>query len=153
MNKAEYQIRPLTIGDYDRLYELWLTIKDFRIRTVDDSKEGIARFIERNSGLSVAAIADGRLIGSILCGHDGRQGCFYHVCVREDYRCRGVGTAMVRFCTEALAAQEITKVKLIAFTENDLGNTFWHSLGWTKREDLNYYDIILNEENKHLYVP
>jgi ribosomal protein S18 acetylase RimI-like enzyme len=152
MEKEKYELRPLTIEDYDQLHALWLTIKGFRIRTVDDSREGVERFLKRNAGFSVAAIAEGRLVGSILCGHDGRQGCFYHVCVSEAYRCRGVGTAMVHYCMEALRACGISKVKLIAFTANDLGNTFWHALGWTKREDLNYYDITLNEANQHWYV-
>jgi ribosomal protein S18 acetylase RimI-like enzyme len=152
MKNEAYHLRPLTIDDYDQLRTLWLTIKGFRIRTVDDSREGVARFLERNPLTSVAAIADKSLVGSILCGHDGRQGCFYHVCVDVSYRCQGVGTAMVQYCMDALAAQGITKVKLIAFTANDLGNTFWHALGWTKREDLFYYDITLNEDNVHLYV-
>ena len=40
-----------------------------------------------------------------------------------------------------------SKVSLIAFTRNDIGNMFWRTIGWTKREDLNYYDFVLNEKN------
>ena len=43
--------------------------------------------------------------------------------------------------------EKISKVSLIAFTQNDIGNAFWRKIGWTKREDLNYYDFVLNEEN------
>ena len=46
-----------------------------------------------------------------------------------------------------LEKEKISKVSLIAFTKNDIGNAFWKEIGWTKREDLNYYDFTLNEEN------
>ena len=87
------------------------------------------------------------MVGSILCGHDGRRGCLYHVCVHEDYRRRGIGKAMVVRAMEALKAEQISKVSLIAFTKNDIGNAFWNTIGWTERLDLNYYDFVLNTEN------
>ena len=88
-----------------------------------------------------------RSVGSILCGHDGRRGCLYHVCVREDCRMQGIGKSMVVYCMDALEREHISKVSLIAFTKNDIGNAFWKGIGWTKREDLNYYDFVLNREN------
>ena len=71
----------MTIDDYDRVAALWAGIKGFGIRSIDDSREGIERFLRRNPNTSVVAEMDGKLVGSILCGHDGRQGCLYHVCV------------------------------------------------------------------------
>ena len=103
--------------------------------------------MKRNPTTSVVAVEDGKVVGSILCGHDGRRGCLYHVCVHEDYRRRGVGKAMVVRAMEALKAEQISKVSLIAFTKNDIGNAFWNTIGWTERLDLNYYDFVLNTEN------
>ena len=76
----------MTIDDYDQVYALWSGIKGFGIRAVDDSQEGISRFLQRNPGLSVVAEDNKAIIGSILCGHDGRRGTLYHVCVAENYR-------------------------------------------------------------------
>ena len=140
-------IRTMTIEDYEGVYALWMTIKGFAIRSIDDSAEGVERFLKRNPDTSVVAVAGGKIVGSILCGHDGRRGCLYHVCVREDYRMRGIGKSMVVRCMEALEREHISKVSLIAFTQNDIGNAFWKEIGWTKREDLNYYDFVLNKEN------
>ncbi len=140
-------IREMKIEDYEGVHNLWMTIKGFGIRSVDDSKEGVERFLNRNPGLSVVAQEDGKIVGCILCGHDGRRGCLYHVCVREDYRMHGIGRSMVVHCMERLKEEKINKVSLIAFTKNDIGNAFWKEIGWTKREDLNYYDFTLNEEN------
>lgn len=139
--------RVMTIDDYDEVYSLWMSIKGFGIRSVDDSREGVAAFLKRNPLTSVVDIEDGKIVGAILCGHDGRRGCLYHVCVAEGYRMRGIGKAMVVFCMNALKKESINKVSLIAFTKNDIGNAFWNQIGWTRREDLNYYDFTLNTEN------
>ena len=140
-------VRIMTIEDYEGVYALWKKIKGFGIRSIDDSKEGVARFLKRNPTTSVVAEKDGRIVGSILCGHDGRRGCLYHVCVDEDYRRHGIGKRMVVFAMKALKEEKINKVSLIAFTENDIGNAFWNTIGWTERLDLTYYDFTLNEEN------
>ena len=87
-------VRSMQIEDYDQVYALWMTIHGFSIRTIDDSREGVERFLKRNPGISVVAEMDGRVVGAILCGHDGRRGCLYHVCVHEDYRMHGIGRAM-----------------------------------------------------------
>lgn len=140
-------IRAMTIDDYEEVYALWMSIKGFAMRSLDDSRDGVARFLKRNPDASVVAVADGKVVGSILCGYDGRRGCLYHVCVREDYRRQGIGKAMVVYCMKALEKEAISKVSLIAFTQNDIGNAFWKEIGWTKREDLNYYDFVLNDKN------
>ena len=93
------------------------------------------------------AVKEGKIVGSILCGHDGRQGSLYHVCVDEAYRRHGIGKDMVVHSMKALQEEKINKVCLIAFAQNNVGNAFWNTIGWTERLDVNYYDFILNEEN------
>ena len=126
-------IRVMKMEDYDQVYALWSRIHGFGLRSVE-------------------AEEDGRIVGAILCGHDGRRGCLYHVCVDEGYRMRGIGKAMVVAAMEALKAEKINKVSLIAFTRNDIGNAFWKEIGWTKRQDLNYYDFTLNEANITAFI-
>lgn len=146
------KIREMKIEDYDNVFALWKTIQGFGIRSVDDSRDGIGRFLKWNPGLSVVAEEDGKIVGAILCGSDGRRGCLYHVCVHRDYRRQGIGKSMVVRCMEALKELQINKVSLIAFTRNDIGNAFWKEIGWTKREDLNYYDFTLNEKNITAFI-
>lgn len=145
-------IREMKIEDYDNVFALWKTIKGFGIRSVDDSREGIERFLKWNPGLSVVAEVEGTIVGAILCGSDGRRGCLYHVCVHKDFRRQGIGKSMVVWCMEKLKGLQINKVSLIAFTQNDVGNAFWKEIGWTKREDLNYYDFTLNEKNITAFI-
>ena len=140
-------IRTLELEDYEQVYKLWTEIKGFGIRSIDDSREGVERFLKRNPTTSVVAVQNGRIIGNILCGHDGRTGFFYHVCVAREYRKHGIGCRMVRQAIEALEREGVSKVSLIAFKQNLVGNAFWQGIGWTEREDLNYYDFVLNDAN------
>ncbi len=143
----DFKIREMQMEDYANVYRLWMGIKGFGIRSIDDSKEGVERFLRRNPTTSIVAETDRGIVGAILCGHDGRRGCFYHVCVEEGYRKHGIGKAMAVAAMKALQAERINKVCLIAFADNEVGNQFWKSVGWTFRQDLNYYDFTLNEEN------
>ena len=153
MTAKDIQIRPMTMEDYEEVFNMWQSISGFGIRSWDDSKEGIERFIARNPGLSVVALHDGRIIGGILCGHDGRRGCLYHVCVRQEYRMLGIGQDMVECCKAALRKEGINKINLIAFKSNAIGNKFWQKLNWKHREDCNYYEENLNPENVTNFVP
>lgn len=149
----DYTIRPMTIEDYEEVYALWTHIRGFGIRSIDDSKEDIARFLERNPNTSAVAVCDDKIVGNILCGHDGRQGSFYHVCVAKEYRRRGIATRMAVFCMRALQDAGINKITLIAFSENEGGNAFWRKIGWTSRsDDVNYYEFVLNENNITKFV-
>lgn len=142
----EVLLQPMTIDDYEEVRALWMTISGFGIRALDDSREDIDRFIRRNPTTSVVARVDGRIVGSILCGSDGRQGALYHVCVAKPWRRHGIGTMMVAYCMRELSSMGINKVSLIAFRRNDVGNAFWKNIGWTQ-SDVNYYEFILNENN------
>ena len=153
MEVQELIIREMRIEDFEEVHNLWMEIHGFGIRSIDDSKEGVERFIKRNPTTSMVAVADDIIVGAILCGHDGRRGCLYHVCVQENFRKHGIGQKLVNACLEALKAEKISKVNLIAFKKNDVGNHFWQGLEWTFREDVNYYECILNEENKTEYNP
>lgn len=144
-------IRPMKIEDYDSVFALWSGIEGFAIRAVDDSREGVERFLRRNPTTSVVAEENGIIIGSILCGHDGRTGCFYHVCVEKNHRNRGVATKMSSLALEECRKEGVSKVSLVAFSNNQVGNACWHELGWIEREDLNYYDFILNKDNLITY--
>ncbi len=153
MDTQKWKIRVMQPADYEKVYGLWTGIHGFGIRSLDDSAEGVTRFLKRNPTTCMVAVSGDEIVGAILCGHDGRRGCLYHVCVREDHREHGIGQALVAACLEALAAEQISRVNLIAFCSNEIGNRFWQGLGWSFREDVNYYEYVLNEKNITTYNP
>ena len=138
-------IRTMSIADYDAVYALWMSCKNMGFNNLDDSREGIARLLKRNPTTSFVAVEDDRLAGVILSGQDGRRGYIYHMAVAEDFRRRGVATALLDRCLEALRAEGINKVALLVFRYNDVGNAFWENQGFTERTDVAYRNRELVE--------
>ena len=142
----EYAIRPVRIEDYDALLELWHSAEQSRraLNPVDDSREGIARYLRRNPDTCFAATVDGRIVGVILSGHDGRRGIIHHLCVRPDCRRRGIASRLVARAEEALRSEGIRKIFGLVFKDNDTANAFWERQGYSLRTNLNYRNKSLN---------
>ena len=139
-------IRVMKISGYDAVYALWMSCRNMGFNNLDDSREGVARFLARNPATSFVAVSDGgELEGIILAGHDGRRGYIYHMSVREDCRRRGIGSALVQASLEALKAEGINKAALLVFRRNGTGNAFWERQGFTVREDVAYRNRELTE--------
>lgn len=131
-------IRTMTPEDYDRVWALWMSCKNMGFNDLDDSREGIARFLRRNPTTSFVAEEEAAIVGVILAGQDGRRGYIYHMSVGEAYRRRGIGTQLVARCLDALKAEGINKVALLVFNRNEAGNAFWERQGFFRREDVAY---------------
>jgi ribosomal protein S18 acetylase RimI-like enzyme len=131
-------IRKMTSDDYDGLYALWMSTPGMGLNTTDDSREGITKYLMRNPTTSFVAECDGEIVGCILCGHDGRRGYIYHTAVKASERGRGIGSALLERAMNALASEKITKVALVVFTRNEIGDRFWENRGFIQRNDLVY---------------
>ena len=145
-------IRQVVIEDYDAIFELWNSTEQSRraLNPVDDSREGIARYLKRNPTTCFLAEEqeDGgktQVAGVILTGHDGRRAIIHHMCVRPDCRRQGIAHRLVQQAEEALRAEGITKIFGLVFKENEGGNAFWEKEGYTVRTNLNYRNKSLNE--------
>jgi ribosomal protein S18 acetylase RimI-like enzyme len=131
-------IRPMTLGDYDAVYALWLATPGMGLNSTDDSREGIEAYLRRNPNTCFVAVSGGALAGVILCGHDGRRGYIHHTAVALGERNRGVGRALVEKALDALRDEGITKAALVCFRDNVIGNAFWEAIGFGRRDDLVY---------------
>lgn len=138
-------LRTLCIDDYDRVYALWLSCAGMGLNSVDDSREGIAKYLRRNPSTSFVAEENGAIVGAILSGHDGRRGYISHTAVHPDHRGKRIGAQLVDAALAALKAEGITKVALVAFSRNEAGNAFWEKMGFTQRTDLIYRNRTLIE--------
>ena len=130
--------RIMTPDDYQAVFDLWLHTPGMGLNTTDDSEEGITRYLRRNPTTSFVAEEDGRIVGVIMAGHDGRRGFIHHTAVRPEYRGRHVAEQLVGQAMRALEKEQIHKTALVVFTENRPGNGFWEHMGFTAREDLVY---------------
>ena len=144
----EYNIKSVTIDDYDSIFELWNSTEQTRraLNPIDDSREGIERYLKRNPDTCFAAVADDKIIGVILSGHDGRRGIIHHLCVHPDYRRMGIAGKLVSCAEEALQKEGIQKVFGLVFKDNRMANDFWESQGYTARTNLYYRNKSMNEK-------
>ena len=131
-------IRPMTIADYDGVYDLWISTPGMGLNTTDDSREGIARYLRRNPTTCFVAEEAGHIVGVIIAGHDGRRGFIYHTAVRPECRKQGIATQLVEHAMAALEKEGIHKAALVVFERNALGNAFWERIGFEERTDLVY---------------
>lgn len=145
-------IRVMTVDDYEALFDLWVNTPNMGLRSLDDSREGIERFLRRNPTTSFAAYEEGRLTGAILCGHDGRRGYIYHTVVLPEYRRQGIASALIEKAVQALREEGITRVCLNVMETNEQGKDFWIGRGWEKKDFLGFYSkSITDRENLPLF--
>ncbi|PRT72437.1 GNAT family N-acetyltransferase [Streptococcus anginosus] len=138
-------IREMIEADYDQVYQLWLSCAGMGLNDLDDSKEGIARFLQRNPQTCLVAVENQTIIGAILAGSDGRRAYIYHIAVHPNYRRRGIARQLVETVLTVLDDLRIHKVALVVFKRNTEGNQFWERLGFSVREDLIYHNQARTE--------
>ena len=138
-------IRKIKIEDYDNVYDLWMSCVGMGLNNLDDSKEGIDKFIQRNPDTCLVAEKDSQIIGVIMVGNDGRRGYIYHTAVRPNYRRMGIAGKLVDEAMNELSALGINKAALVVFDRNSAGNAFWKTQGFTVRDDLIYRNKALTE--------
>lgn len=123
-------IDPMTIEDYDAVLRFWQDVPELKVSPEFDTRERIGAYLARNPGLSMVARDGGRVVGALLCGHDGRRGSLYHVAVAPDSRGRGIARAMVERALAGLKAQGIGTAFLFVRTDNADAAAFWTHVGW-----------------------
>ena len=135
MEDKSLYIQPMNIKDYFEIYEMWSNIPGIELSEAD-SEGSIARYIERNPNLSYIYYKDNRIVGTILCGHDGRRGFIHHTCVLPEYRGQSIGKILVEKSLEELRNCGIEKCHIFVFHDNEVGHEFWSKMGWEKRSDV-----------------
>ena len=139
----EYKV--MTASDYDGVYELWMNTPGMGINSTDDSREGVEKYIKRNPATSFVALVEGKVVGAILAGHDGRRGFIQHIAVLSEFRKHGIASTLVDKAMNALEEEGIHKVALLAFKKNELGNSFWEKMEFITREDVYYRNKSIHE--------
>ena len=140
-------ITKMTIDDYEDAFKLWSNTEGMGLRSLDDSRNGIESFLQRNPNTNFVCKDGNELIGVILSGHDGRRGYIYHAVVSPKYQNKGIGKMLVKEVIVSLDNEGIKKVALVVFSNNQKGNNFWESLGFINRKDLNYRNLAIDTTN------
>ena len=132
------KIRKMKLTDYDAVYALWRKTPGMGLNNIDDSREGIERYMKRNPRTCFVAVLGNEIVGIIMAGHDGRRGYIHHTCVDPELWNNQIGSRLVETALEALRAEGINKAALVVFERNERGNGFWERIGFITRSDLVY---------------
>ncbi len=125
-------IRAMTPADYDEVLRLWQSSDGIGLSSAD-SRESITQYLRRNPGMSFVAERQGEIIGTVLCGHDGRRGLIHHMAVAKHARRQGIGAALEERCIDSLRSAGIGKCHIMVKADNTEGAGFWRRLGWQDR--------------------
>jgi N-acetylglutamate synthase len=149
--KTEIKITEMKISDYDEALRLWKKTEGVGFHKQSDCKKGIAKYLRRNPGLSFIARDNKKIIGTILCGQEGRRGSLYHLAVAKAYRKKGIGKALVEKALSKLASIGISRCFIFVFGKNRSGLKFWKHLGWTQRPDIIMMTKDIDQKNSWLH--
>lgn len=130
------EIAEMTAKHIPAVLTLWEQMGGIGLDEDVDNPEAIGRYLQRNAGMSFVAIEDGKLIGAVLCGTEGRRGYLNHLAVMPTFQRQGIGSALVAHALAALKKEGIGKCNLFLFRVNDVGRRFWEKGGWKERENL-----------------
>ena len=129
------QYDEMTILDYPDVIALWQNSQGIGLSAAD-TLSGISIYLARNPGHSFVARDQAKLVGAVLCGHDGRRGYLHHLAVQPAYRRQGIGQALVERCITRLRAAGIDKCHIFVYSANQEGQAFWEKIGWVLRTNL-----------------
>ena len=131
-------IREMKPEDYDQIYSMW-QITSTRALSEADSRQGIEKYLARNPGMSMVAEIDGKIVGTVLAGHDGRRGFIHHMAVMPQFRRHGIGKKLAKAATDKIFEDGIDKIHIFCYQNNETGQSFWRDFGFEKREDVFVY--------------
>ena len=140
-------VRHFRIEDFDAVIALWRRTEGVGLNE-SDTRRAITAFLRRNPRLSFVAEQGGRIIGAVLCGHDGRRGYLHHLAVSKRHRRRGIGRLLVNACLAKLRKAGIQKCNIFIFANNAAGMKFWAHTGWSLRTELRLMQIRLGDRRQ-----
>ena len=111
------ETRALNAEDLESVLAFWDGLEGIGLSR-SDTFDSLLRYLNRNPGMSYIASSKDTLVGTVLCGHDGRRGYIHHLAVAEAYRGRKVGKSLVELSLRALRSEGIDKCHIFVFEDN-----------------------------------
>lgn len=137
MKKSEsvFRVRSFRKADIAGALELWRATEGMSL-TESDNPRTLAKFLQRNPGFSAVATHEGKVVGTVLCGHDAWRGFIYHLAVAKGFRRRGIAKQLVARALERLREEGLLRVTIHVLNSNAEGLDYWKRQGWNVRTDV-----------------
>ena len=121
------ELRPATADDIADVLAFW---RESAQPTSTDSTEVLASLIDRDPGALIVAVADGRIVGTVIAGGDGWRGSIYRLAVGPDQRRSGLGQSLLLAAEDRLAELGAQRLHAIVVESNDVAVAFWTASDW-----------------------
>lgn len=120
--------------DFQQVVTLWQTAGPGIHIGRSDSLEEVAKKMERDPDLFLVAEVDQRIVGTVMGGFDGRRGMMYHLAVNEEFRCQGIGAALMSELEQRLIEKGCLRYYLLVTPDNLDSIHFYQKRGWERLE-------------------
>ncbi len=125
--------------DYPPVLELWKHAgPGIHVRRSDEPEE-IQKKLQHDPDLFLVAELDGRIVGSVIGGFDGRRGLIYHLAVDLNERQRGIGGKLMDEVEKRLKVKGCIRCYLMVAADNDNAIHFYESRGWEYMNGIETY--------------
>lgn len=124
----------MQIEDFDEIYKFWSSIQGLNLNKADEI-ESINTYLLHNPNQSYVCKLSNKIIGTIMCGNDGRRAFIYHLAVLPEYRQQGIATELVRLAIDIQKQLGIDKCAIFILNENVYGKNFWSNVGFIKVQE------------------
>jgi N-acetylglutamate synthase len=131
---VDVQISEMATADYAEVLALWRSTEGVGLNEAATA-EIVHSYLVRNPGLNLVARHAGRIVGAVLCGHDGRRGYLHHLALAGPFRRHGIGK-LIEQCLAKLGNLGIQKCNIFLYADNEPGERFWKNSGWVERSEL-----------------
>jgi len=121
--------------DYAKAFALWQNAGEGIGVGLSDQLEEIEKKVQRDPDLFLVAEQDGRIVGTVIGGFDGRRGMVYHLAVAPECRRQGLGNLLMDEIESRLRQKGCRKAYLLVKKGNDVAKLLYEARGWTGMMD------------------
>lgn len=125
--------------DYLPAFHLWQNIEKGVHVGQSDTLSEIEKKFKHDPDLFLVAEADGKIIGSVIGGFDGRRGLIYHLAVSASFRGLGIGSRLMNEVEARLRSKGCLKSYLLVTTDNPEAMQFYEERGWSHMDKVKLY--------------
>jgi ribosomal protein S18 acetylase RimI-like enzyme len=124
--------------DFSQVITLWKNAGTGIHLRRSDERDEIIKKLQRDPDLFLVAEADGRIIGTVMGGYDGRRGMVYHLAVDVKHRHKGVGTLLMGELERRMKQKGCIRSYLLVTSDNLEAIKFYESHGWEQMDILTF---------------
>jgi len=141
------EMRTLTIDDYDEMVKLWIkSALPFKPKG-RDSRQAIAKQMERDSSLFLGAFENSTLVGVIIGSYDHRRkGWINRLAVHPKCRRQGVGQRLITSMEKILKKKDATVICVLIEETNQESIGLFEKLGYVLERSILYFSKRESED-------